>query len=483
MVVSSSPSVREASAFDHTAACSSASSLEPGHVVAGRYRIESRLGEGGMGAVYLVRHVHTDESLALKVLHAHVLRDESAVQRFRREARAPARIANEHVARVTDADTAADLDGAPFYVMELLRGRDLERVLGDDGPLPPALVVEYLHQASRALDKAHAMGIVHRDLKPENLFLTERDDGSPCIKLLDFGIARLWEADTTAQMKTEAGYVFGTPAYLSPEQATGDVAAVGPTTDVWAIGLVAFKLLVGRELWDAKSLVHLYSMILIEPIPTASAKGSPFGPAFDAWLGSCLARDPAHRFPSVGIAVAALADALGVPIDTTRRSSNAPRSSRVTSAPPVADEAPTISSKRPVVAMAIGIGIAALAIVAGTVGIVAGARSKPKGLVAAEPHAASADVAARPAPTASASAARAEPADGAAEPSSTAEPSTAEPRARAAATGARPAAPREAPLTREQRRRLETLQRLCDQGTFTPNECKTKRLTIMRGDM
>jgi len=320
------------------------------------------------------------------------------------------------------------------------------------------------------------MGIVHRDLKPENLFLTERDDGTPCIKLLDFGIARLWEADATTQMKTEAGYVFGTPAYLSPEQATGDVDAVGPTTDVWAIGLVAFKLLVGRDLWDAKSLVHLYSMILIEPIPAASAKGSTFGPAFDAWLGGCLARDTAHRFPSVGVAVAALADALGVPIDTARRSSIAPRASRVTSAPPAAQEAPATSSKRPVVAVAIAIGFAALAIVAGTVGVVAGARSKPKGLVAAEPRAASADVAVRPAPTASASAALAEPADIAAEPSA------AEPRTRAAPTGGRPAAPREAPLTREQRRRLETLQRLCDQGTFTPNECKTKRLTIVRGD-
>ena len=143
------------------------SPLEPGHIVAGRYRVESRIGEGGMGAVYLVRHVHTDESLALKVLHAHVLRDESAVERFRREARAPARIANEHVARVTDADTAPDLDGAPFYVMELLRGRDLERILVEDGPIAPVLLVEYLHQAARALDKAHAMGIVHRDLLPQ----------------------------------------------------------------------------------------------------------------------------------------------------------------------------------------------------------------------------------------------------------------------------------------------------------------------------
>src|SRR5215471_6637484 len=120
-----------------------------------------------MGSVYLVRHVHTDESLAMKVLHAQVLRDEGAVERFRREARAPARIQSEHVARVTDADTAPELGGAPFYVMEYLRGKDLDAILKETGPLAPATVVEYLRQTARALDKAHGMGIVHRDLKPE----------------------------------------------------------------------------------------------------------------------------------------------------------------------------------------------------------------------------------------------------------------------------------------------------------------------------
>jgi serine/threonine-protein kinase len=125
-----------------------------------------------MGVVYRVRHVHTGEALALKGLHGQVLRDASAVERFRREARVPARIGSEHVARVTDADTAPELGDAPFYVMELLEGTDLERLVNDRGPLPQPFAVELLRQAARALDKAHAMGIVHRDLKPENLFLT-----------------------------------------------------------------------------------------------------------------------------------------------------------------------------------------------------------------------------------------------------------------------------------------------------------------------
>src|SRR5687767_5964274 len=108
--------------------------LDAGRIVAGRYRVERRIGEGGMGSVYLVQHIHTEETLALKVLNKDVLRDAQAVERFRREARAPARIGSEHVARVTDADTAPDLDNAPFYVMEFLRGRDLERLLKEEGP-------------------------------------------------------------------------------------------------------------------------------------------------------------------------------------------------------------------------------------------------------------------------------------------------------------------------------------------------------------
>jgi serine/threonine-protein kinase len=459
--------------------------LEPGHVVAGRYRVESCIGEGGMGAVYLVRHVHTDERLALKVLHAHVLRDESAVERFRREARAPARIANEHVARVTDADTAADLGGAPFYVMELLRGRDLERVLDEQGPLPPVLVVEYLHQAARALDKAHAMGIVHRDLKPENLFLTERDDGSACIKLLDFGIARLWESDAPGQMKTEAGYVFGTPAFLSPEQALGDVDAVGPATDVWAIGLLTFKLLVGHDLWGAKNLANLYAMILSQPIPPASTRGSTFGPSFDAWLACCLERDGARRFPSVGQAVAGLADALGVRIESGRRSSAsfAPTPAVSSVAPSVAPSTPPAAAPKRML-FATMIAVCALAILAAVVGVIAGTtRRKPSGLVGVASASAAPALLPSSAPSASSASSIVDP-NGEVVATPVAAAVTAEPHVPAPHEGraGRPSAPRDSPLTRDQRRRLETLQRLCDQGTFTPSECKTKRGAILHGD-
>lgn len=505
--------------------------LEPGVVVAGRYRIEGRIGEGGMGSVYRVRHVHTDESLALKLLHAHVLRDQNAVERFRREARAPARVASEHVARVTDADTAPDLDGAPFYVMELLRGRDLERVLVDEGPIAPLLVVEYLSQVARALDKAHGMGIVHRDLKPENLFLTEREDGSPCIKILDFGIARLADADAPSEMKTQAGFVFGTPSFMAPEQALGNVELVGPATDVWALGLLTFKLLVGRDFWGSQTLAHLYAMILSEPIPAPSAKGSTFGPAFDGWFARCVARAVGDRFGTAGDAVRALADALGVRVEPFRRSSaslasmapyhssspeilagpapavethgtvsSEPARAAVASSSRLvtpADHAPAApASPRAVPVAKIAIVVAVLAVAAGLVGVVLGVRESPRGLVATPASAIPSSAAPAPAGSASVAVSGAPSAEIVPTPLAGAEGADQAPAAAregkrptgaaapaVKANATRPGAPgAEAALSRDQRRRLETLQRLCDQGTFTPSECKTKRMAITHGD-
>jgi serine/threonine-protein kinase len=195
--------------------------------------------------------------------------------------------------------------------MELLRGRDLERIVRENGPITAVNVVEYLRQMARALDKAHALGIVHRDLKPENLFLTEREDGSPCIKLLDFGIARLADVDGPA-LSTQVGYVVGTPNYMAPEQTAGDPARVGAGTDIWAIGLVAFKLLVGQEFFTGSTSAQLYAQILAEPIASPSERGSTLGPAFDAWFARCVTRNVGDRYPSAGEAVRGLAMAVGV---------------------------------------------------------------------------------------------------------------------------------------------------------------------------
>ncbi|MCK6588078.1 MAG: serine/threonine protein kinase, partial [Polyangiaceae bacterium] len=260
--------------------------IEPGTVLAGRYRVEKRLGQGGMGSVFLVQHMHTDQRLALKVLHATIVSDAVALDRFRREARAPARIQSDHVVQVTDADVAPELGGVPFLVMEWLRGEDLEKI-SERGPLPFTDVVLYMRQAARALDKAHAIGIIHRDLKPENLFLTTREDGTPWIKLLDFGIAKLTGASgdlAHAGSATSTGQIFGTPLFMSPEQAKAETEKISPQTDIWALGLIAHKLLSGSDFWTAQTLTHLVAQIAYEPIPPPSELGVKFGPAYDTWF-------------------------------------------------------------------------------------------------------------------------------------------------------------------------------------------------------
>jgi serine/threonine-protein kinase len=289
--------------------------LPAGTVIAGRYRVGRRLGEGGMGSVYLVQHLKTDEELALKLLHSTVVKDAVALERFQREARTPARIGSDHVVRVIDADVAPELDGVPFLVMELLRGHDLDQVLERRGPLPPPDVVSYLRQVARALDKAHALGIVHRDLKPENLFLCMREDGTPFLKVLDFGIAKITGAAGDLARHgsvTSTGQIFGTPLYMSPEQAKAESAKISPQTDVWALGLIAHKLLTGRDVWTAETLTHLIAQIAYEPMPVPSQGGAPFGPGYDAWFARCCAREPEARYRTAGEAVAALASSLAV---------------------------------------------------------------------------------------------------------------------------------------------------------------------------
>ncbi len=289
--------------------------IPPGKVIAGRYRVERKLGVGGMGEVHLVQHVHTDERFAMKVLLSTTIADSSALDRFRREARTPARIDSDHVVRVTDADVAEELKGAPFLVMEYLRGEDLDRAITDRGAMTPREVVTYLQQVSRALDKAHALGIVHRDLKPENIFITRREDGSPHLKILDFGIAKFTSGatgDMVSKTATSPGQIYGTPLYMAPEQAKGESKKISPQTDIWALGLIANRMLTAQDYWDAETLTALIAQVVYEPMQKPSEKGFAFGAAYDAWFLRCCDRDPEARFSTAGEAVFKLGQALGV---------------------------------------------------------------------------------------------------------------------------------------------------------------------------
>ncbi|MBK8937129.1 MAG: serine/threonine protein kinase [Polyangiaceae bacterium] len=275
--------------------------LLPGSVFGGRYRILRALKSGGMGAVYEAEHVATRVKVALKTMRPEIVADPDLQGRFAQEARISALIQSRHVVAVTDAGLES---GIPFLVMELLAGVELGDVLRDRGPLSAPLAGTIVLQLARGLDKAHGAGVVHRDLKPQNVYLTRDEDGALVVKILDFGIAKLLQGVST---HTVAG---GTPLYMAPEQTRK--GALSHAVDVWALGLLAFRMLAGRPYWRADSIGELYAEILAgiyEPPSRRSPVALPFG--FDDFFARCVALDPAARFPSAGQAASALAAMVG----------------------------------------------------------------------------------------------------------------------------------------------------------------------------
>ena len=286
--------------------------------IAGRYLPVRLIGKGGMGVVYEVVHAHTGEHLALKVLQGSAGAPAEALERFKREARAPAQIKSENVVRVSDADVAPELEGAPFLVMELLDGIDLEQAAARARP-DPATVVGWLRQIAPALDKAHRLGIIHRDLKPENLFLATVEDRPPVVKILDFGIAKMAEEGSAA---TVSGQVLGTPKYMAPEQAARH-PHVTPATDRYALGLIAYRLLVG-ESYHRGAVMSILAEVIHGAASAPSARNPSLGAAFDAWFMQACHREPERRFASASQQVEALAEALGLPAASVTTFSDAP---------------------------------------------------------------------------------------------------------------------------------------------------------------
>jgi serine/threonine-protein kinase len=277
-----------------------------GDVLAGKFRIERVLGVGGMGMVVSAMHLHLDERVAIKFLLPEALGNAEAVARFGREARAAVKIRSEHVARVTDVG-ALD-SGAPYMVMELLRGQDLSELLRDHGALPIALAVQYVLQACEALAEAHAIGIVHRDLKPANLFLTSRADGSPCIKVLDFGISKVSvKSGSGSDMgMTRTQSIMGSPLYMSPEQ-MASARDVDQRADIWAVGTVLYELVTGRVPFEAETMPQLCTLILhTDPPPPRSIRADvPEG--LEQVILHCLRKDRNQRYANVAQLAADLA--------------------------------------------------------------------------------------------------------------------------------------------------------------------------------
>jgi eukaryotic-like serine/threonine-protein kinase len=281
------------------------SALQPGDLLANKYRVERVLGQGGMGVVVAATHVVTHDRVAVKFLLPEAARTPEIVQRFVNEARAAVQIKSEHVARVVDVDMLPS--GAPYMVMEHLEGRDLSQLIEQGGPLPVGTAVEYVLQACEALAEAHTLGIVHRDLKPSNLFLTHRRDGSTLVKVLDFGISKLSQpAGQGGAQLTRTRGVMGSPLYMSPEQLTTP-RDVDARADVWSLGVVLFELLTAAWPFNAETMEGLIVEVVTRP-PASVRQHRPDCPeGLAAVVQRCLIKTPSERVASVAELASALA--------------------------------------------------------------------------------------------------------------------------------------------------------------------------------
>lgn len=313
--------------------------LPAGFTFNGRYRVSRCIGAGGMGSVYAVVHTETQGRYALKVMASRLVHDPEMRRRFLYEAQIAAKVESDHIARVFDAGID-DATGMPFIAMELLSGEDVASWIRRMGRLTPEATVTLLGQAALALDKTHAAGIVHRDLKPHNLFITQRDDKTPCLKILDFGIAKL--IDTTgSSARTRSA---GTPVYMPPEQIRGD-GDIGPDADGYALAHIAYNMLTGRAYWETEAtelgLSPFIQRVLHGPpeVPSARAAraGVSLSPGFDDWFARAASPSRELRIVPASESVRALAHALGVP---SAAGATTPASVSAVGAPPRAPVSP-----------------------------------------------------------------------------------------------------------------------------------------------
>lgn len=296
---------------------SAAPAHESQQIVANRYQLLEQLAEGGMGVVWRARHLMMGKEFALKRLRPEIGATEEHLRRFEREAQAASMLNHPHCISVTDF--GRESDGSFFLVMELLRGHSLASLLETHPRLTWARAANLARQVLEALSHAHARGVVHRDLKPENVFLVEQDDGADYVKIVDFGIAKIASPHESDAVLTQAGFVFGTPEYISPEQAAGEGADA--RADLYALGVIFYEMLAGRRPFESDSKVELVSMHLTRPVPSL---GDAAPPAFAALIMRALSKRREDRFADANEFLRGLDDAVADPgrVPALRRPSN-----------------------------------------------------------------------------------------------------------------------------------------------------------------
>src|SRR5262245_55993112 len=282
-------------------------SLEPNRILAGRYRLEARMGAGGMGAIWRAEHLILKAPVAVKLIDRDAVPDEDTMARFLREAQAAAALRSPHVVQIIDYGVDGKI---PFMVIELLEGENLAQRLKRMRRLSRQETARVLTQVGRAVQRAHEAGIVHRDLKPENVFLVRNEDDE-IAKVLDFGVAKLERANLGQEgTRTRTGSILGTPYYMSPEQAQGN-KTVDYRSDLWALGVIGFECIVGKRPFFSDGLGDLVLTICVRDLPVPSDT-APVPLGFDKWFARACSREPAQRFQSARELTEGLRDALGI---------------------------------------------------------------------------------------------------------------------------------------------------------------------------
>ncbi len=272
--------------------------MNPGDLIQSRYRLNRLLGSGASGAVWAAKNELIDREVALKMMRPDVAEDAVALQRFFNEAKASGRVRSSSIVEILDLGQAED--GSPFLVFELLDGEGLDTKLQREGTLDPEFGCEVFTSVAKALGLAHSQGIIHRDLKPANIYLHRNPEGTMIAKILDFGISKMFETNSTNFTLTRTGTVVGSPAYMAPEQAQGSEDLDG-RADVWSLGVVMYEAFSGTLPHEAQNYNALMVRILTQDVDPVATRKPDLPPQICAVVDACLRRDRSQRSASAAV--------------------------------------------------------------------------------------------------------------------------------------------------------------------------------------